>query len=94
MPIVCSYCPDKCSFEVGNREKRWVPNLYAWGMVQHFLSELPSLLGPAWSGTIVEENHSVTKKTRTIFLAACCKISSVAQYLVVVTAPMFQEVHQ
>lgn len=42
----------------------------------------------------VEENHSITKKTRTIFLAACCKISSVAQYLVVVAASMFQEVLQ
>jgi hypothetical protein len=33
----------------------------------------------------MEENHTITKKTRTVFLAACCKISSVAQYLVVVT---------
>jgi len=34
------------------------------------------------------------KEERTIFLVACCKISSVAQCLVVVTASMFQEVHQ
>lgn len=53
-----------------------------------------SLLGRAWSGTIVEENHTVSKKTRTIFLAACYKISSVAQYLVVVTVHPSQEVHQ
>jgi hypothetical protein len=38
MPSVCFYCPDKCSFKVGNRENRWVPNLYVLGMVQHFLS--------------------------------------------------------
>ena len=33
----------------------------------------------------MEEKHTITKKTRAIFLAACCKLSIAAQYLVVVS---------